>query len=133
MKPILLDTHALVRWVEQSKRMPTAQRRAIDRAAARDALWASDISLWEIGMLVEDRRLALSLPLGEWVARAVAPPRVRVSGITPEVVAEMIALASTYAWDPADRVLVATARVLGATLATADERIIESEIVATLE
>ena len=129
---ILLDTHALVRWVERSKRMPAIQHRAVDRAAAASTLWVSDISLWEIGMLVEDRRLDLKLPLSEWLARAVSPPRIQVSGITPDVVGEMVAMSTTHAWDPADRILVATARVLGATLATADARIIDSRLVATL-
>jgi PIN domain nuclease of toxin-antitoxin system len=132
MTILLLDTHVLVRWVERSNRLPASHHRAIDREAAAGRVRVSDISLWEIGMLVEDGRLELKLPLGEWLTRATAPPRVQRAGIGPEVVREMVALSATYAWDPADRILVATARVLGAKLVTADARILESKLVPTL-
>ena len=61
--------------------------------------------------------------LSEWLERAVAPPLVERCTITPAVAAEVAALPATFHRDPADRILVATARVHGATLLTADERI----------
>ncbi len=132
MTTLLLDTHVLLRWIERSKRLPVNQHRAINRAAASACVRVSDISLWEIGMLVEDGKIELKLPLGEWLTRATATPRVQRVGITPEVVAEMVSLSTTYAWDSADRILVATARVLGATLVTADARILDSGLAPTL-
>lgn len=89
----------------------------------------ADISLWEIASLVERGRVKLSLPLDEWLARATAPPRVERVGITPAIAREMIDLSSTRDWDPADRILVATARVHGVPLVTSDSRIVDSELV----
>ena len=129
---VLLDTHVLVRWVERSKSLPATVHRAIDRAASAGGAIVSDISLWEIGMLVEGGKLELTLPLREWLTRATATPRVQRVGITPEIVDEMVSLSATHAWDPADRILVATGRVLGAKLATMDARIVDSGLVPTL-
>ena len=72
------------------------------------------------------------LPLREWLEKASAPPLVRRHGISPAIAAEVAALADSFHRDPADRILVATARILGATLLTHDRRILESGLVATL-
>ena len=77
-------------------------------------------------------RIRLTIPLREWLEKAVAPPLVRRIGISPAVAAELAALPVSYHRDPADRILVATARVLGATLLTRDRRIVEAELVDTL-
>ena len=77
-------------------------------------------------------RIRLSLPLREWLERATAPPRVRRCGISPAIAAEVVSFPQSFPRDPADRIIVATARVLGATLLTSDGRIIDSEMVPTL-
>lgn len=83
-------------------------------------------------MLADQRRIQLDRPLREWLETATAPPLVKRIGITPAIAAETASLPSTFHRDPADRVLVATARVLGATLLTVDERIVTSAIVPIL-
>jgi PIN domain nuclease of toxin-antitoxin system len=65
--------------------------------------------------------------------RAAAPPLVRVVGISAAIAAAVAALPETFHRDPADRIIVASAQVTGATLMTRDRRIIESGIVATFE
>lgn len=92
----------------------------------------SDISLWEIAMLADQQRIRLDRPLRDWLETATAAPLVRRIGITPAIAAATAALPATFHRDPADRILVATARILGATLLTVDERIIGSAIVPTL-
>ena len=82
-------------------------------------------------MLVEARKLTLREPLDVWLERATAAPAVQRVGITPVIARELVALGTTRTWDPADRILVATARVLGATLITSDMRIIDSNVVPT--
>ncbi len=77
-------------------------------------------------------RIRLTIPLRERLEKAVAPPLVRRIGISPAVAAELAALPVSFHRDPADRILVATARVLGATLLTRDRRIVEAELVDTL-
>jgi PIN domain nuclease of toxin-antitoxin system len=125
----LLDTHVLVWWFDRSWRLSAAQRRILRRAEQGDAVGVSDISLWEVASLIERGRMKLALPIDEWLARATAPPRAERVGITPAIAREMIDLAITRDWDPADRILVATARVHGVPLVTCDARIIDSELV----
>jgi PIN domain nuclease of toxin-antitoxin system len=128
----LLDTHVLLGWLAGGKRLSTAQRRVLGRAAPDRPLWISDISLWEIATLSELGRIRLRLPLRDWLERAIAPPLVERHGITPAVAAEVAVLPKTFHRDPADRILVATARVLGATLLTGDERLQSCGLVPTL-
>ena len=92
----------------------------------------SDISLWEISTLYDLGRIRLAVPLREWLDKAVAPPLVRRQGISPAIAAELAALPDSFHRDPADRILVATARVFGATLLTHDRRIIEANLAETL-
>jgi PIN domain nuclease of toxin-antitoxin system len=128
----LLDTHALVWWVDGSKKLGRRQHRAIERAASTGDLFVSEISCWEIAMLVEARKVTFREPIDEWLERATAAPAVQRIGITPAIAREVASLSTTRSWDPADRILVATARVLGATLATSDSRIIHSKLVPTI-
>lgn len=95
-------------------------------------LRVSDISLWEIAALHSLGRIQFAIPVREWLEKAVAPPLVRRHGISPAIAAEADALPDSFHRDPADRILVATARILGATLLTQDRHIIDSGLVATL-
>ena len=74
----------------------------------------------------------LTIPLREWLDKAAAPPLVRRQGISPAIATELAALPVSFHRDPADRVLVATALVLGATLLTQDRRILDAALVETL-
>ena len=89
----------------------------------------SDISLWEIATLSSLGRLDVTQPLGPWLASIVRSPRLRTHRVTARVAAEVAALPSTFHRDPADRIIVATARVLALPLMTADRRIVGSGLV----
>lgn len=103
------------------------------QSASEEApLWVSDITLWEIATLVQLNRLRLRLPLHDWLERAVSPPLVRRIGISPAVAAEVAALPDSFHRDPADRIIVASARTFGATLLTQDRRIVQSGLVPTI-
>lgn len=128
----LLDTHIIVWWFEQSPRLLQAQKKALASADAKSPLVISDISLWEISTLISLGRLKFRFPLRDWLERAVAPPLVRRIGISPAIAAEVASLPDSFHRDPADRILVATSRVLGATLLTLDKRIIDSGLTPTL-
>lgn len=125
----LLDTHAWIWWVDRDRRLGGAVIDALDALAADARPLLSDISLWEVAMLVERRRLSFSLPFEEWLEAAAHPRSVRVVPITPSIAAEVAALPASFHRDPADRVIVATARVLAAPLVTRDRRITESRLV----
>lgn len=131
MKP-LLDTHIFLWWMEGSSRLSKAQREVLDSASAKNPLWVSDITLWEIATLVSLGRLLPQKPLRAWLEEATAPPLVKRVGISPEIAAEVAGLPDSLHRDPADRVLIATARVLGALLLTQDQKILAANLTATL-
>jgi PIN domain nuclease of toxin-antitoxin system len=109
------------------------QKKVLDNASAAEPLFVSDISLWEIATLYERGRIKLRMGLRGWLEAAVAPPLVERMSISPTVAAEVALLPPTFHRDPADRILVATALVHGATLLTQDERIIDAGLVPTVE
>jgi len=78
-------------------------------------------------------RIRLNFPLRDWLEWAMVPPLVPRIGISPSIAAGVAGLLSTFHRDPADRIIVATAHIFGATLLTHDARIIESDLVPTLE
>jgi len=129
----LLDTHVLLWWLGDLDRLSVGQRRLLDSADGDTPLLVSDISLWEVAMLHNLGRIRLSIPLREWLELAVAPPLVRRQGVSPAIAAEVASLPDSFHRDPADRILVATARVLGATLLTRDRRIIDAALTDTLD
>ena len=128
----LLDTHILIWWLNDSNQLSPAQRKVITSASAQSPLLISDISLLEVATMHNLGRIQLTIPLRGWLDKAVAPPLVRRHGISPAIVAELATLPDSFHRDPADRILVATARTFGATLLTQDRRIIDAALVDTL-
>lgn len=128
----LLDTHVLLWWFDRVPRLSDPQLRVVHAADEENPLLVADITLWEIATLSNLGRIRLELPLREWLEEATAPPLVQRLPITPAVAAEVAAVPESFHRDPADRILVATARIFGATLLTQDRRIIDSGLVTTL-
>jgi PIN domain nuclease of toxin-antitoxin system len=126
---VVLDTHILVLWVSSPESLSPSQLRATRDVNEQNPAIVADVSLWEIAMLHATDRLAFSLPLQDWLTRAVAPPLVRVAEITPRIVTEVTNLSHWDNRDPADRLIVATTRVYGAALLTDDQRIRDSGLV----
>lgn len=120
MSPLVLDTHVLVWLVAGDERLRPAARQHIESAAAAQQLWVSAITPWEIGMLVAKGRLALDRDVMEWVQAALALPGIRLAPLDAAVAVASTRLPGELHADPADRLIVATARHLGATLITAD-------------
>lgn len=83
-------------------------------------------------MLYSLGRVRLMIPLRDWLQKAAAPPLVRRIGISPAVAAETDRFPESFHRDPVDRIIVATARVLGATLLTQDRRIADAGLVPAL-
>jgi PIN domain nuclease of toxin-antitoxin system len=121
---MLLDTHALVWWVAEPARIPKKVLRKLDDAvAARQPVSASSISIWEIAMLVERKRLELRIPLADWLDALESLPFLSFVPVDNRIAARAVALEGFPHRDPADRMIVATALGLGATLITADARL----------
>ena len=106
----LLDTHVLIWWLNDVSRLSPEQRAVVASASVDSPLLVSDISLWEVATLYDLGRILLAVPLREWLDKAVAPPLVKRQGISPAIAAELAALPDSFHRDPADRILVATAR-----------------------
>ncbi|WP_175821824.1 MULTISPECIES: type II toxin-antitoxin system VapC family toxin [unclassified Burkholderia] len=120
---IVLDTHALVWWAAGDPALSKKARSAIDRARGDSALVASAISAWEIAMLVRHERLVLTMDVDAWLATVAQIDGMRFVPIDADIAAKSASLPGTFHKDPADRMIVATARRLGAPLVTRDEKI----------
>jgi PIN domain nuclease of toxin-antitoxin system len=109
----------------QSGSFTTAARNAIERAAAAGALRIAAISLWEIALLAARGRIVLGKSVGLWLDEALADPGPAIDPLSPRVAVEAWSLPEAFHRDPADRLIVATARVVNATLMTRDRRILD--------
>ncbi len=118
---IVLDTHALVWWVSGSGRLSARAKRALNEALREGPAFASTISVLEIATAVRRGRLVLASPLGEWLADLRTLPELRFEPVSVEIAELAGSFGDSTPGDPADRVIVATARTLGAKLVTADE------------
>jgi PIN domain nuclease of toxin-antitoxin system len=123
---ILLDTHAWVWWVHGDSRLPGSLRDVVDRHQS-EGLGLSVISCWEVAKLVQVGRLLLPCPVTEWLDQALAYPGIRLLPLSPGIVVESTQLPGTFHRDPADQLIVATARVLQVPIVTVDERILAYE------
>ena len=121
--PTLLDTHAWVWWVTEDRRLSAAARRAIERSQAKADLSLSLISVWEVAKKVEKAQLVLDRPVDQWVELALARPGLLLVELTRPILVESCKLPPPFHGDPADQLIVATARDRDATIITKDERI----------
>jgi PIN domain nuclease of toxin-antitoxin system len=121
---ILLDTHALVWWVADPKRIPAKARRALDSAVkSSESIAVSSISIWEIAMLVARKRLAFTIDAESWIASVEALPFFTFVPVDNRIAVRSVELEKFPHRDPADRIIVATALGLGAMVVTADARL----------
>jgi len=120
---LLLDTHIWIWWVTGQNDLLEAEREAIDRAATDDLPFISAISLWECQMLHARGRLDLAMPFVSWLYQAASPDTVEVLPMSVEVILALDQLPRSFHGDPADRIIVATARAMKLPLATHDQRI----------
>jgi PIN domain nuclease of toxin-antitoxin system len=90
-------------------------------------LGVSVISCWEVAKLVELKRLELRCPVAEWIQQSLAYPGIRLLYLTPRIAVESTQLPGTFHRDPADQIIVATSRIRGYSLLTADAKILQYE------
>ena len=120
---VLLDTHIWVWWLTPGSPLSRAEREALDEKAGRRELFLAAISLWEAQVLHAKKRLDLPLPFAEWLARATDDRMISVLPLDVDVVLALDALPDSFHGDPADRLIVATARAHAMPLATHDATI----------
>ena len=124
--PILLDTHYWI-WLQSGaeEEFTRTMRKAVESAAAAGNLLLSVISVWELGMLEAKQRVRLHSPCEQWVREALATPGLSLVPLTPEIALDSSRLPGPFHGDPADRIIVATARTMGARLLTRDRKLTE--------
>lgn len=126
---LLLDTHIWIWWLTAPSPLTTVERNALDAAAESGELYLSVISLWEAQMLHSKQRLELSLPFADWLMRATDAQVITVLPLDRDVIISLDGLPRAFHGDPADRLIVATARVHDLPLATRDRGIRRSRAV----
>jgi PIN domain nuclease of toxin-antitoxin system len=122
--PLLLDTNAAI-WLSRDELKASASEKLDQAARAGVATYLSPITGWEVGLLVSRNRLTLGTTPQGWFARILAMPNVRLAELSPEILIASSFLPGTPPGDPADRILLATARQMGATLVTRDRLILK--------
>jgi PIN domain nuclease of toxin-antitoxin system len=122
---LLLDTHIWLWYAEGlTDRLRPSSVKILDEARRGDGLCVSAISVWEIGIHSAKGRIHLSLPLRDWVERALGAPGIRFVPLDAAAAAESTLLPGSPQGDPADRFLMAIARTQDMTLATRDKPIV---------
>ena len=123
---VLLDTHAWV-WsmAGDAGRIGRKAQRILERAAALDQLRVSPVSVFEITALAGAGRLRFSQSAEQWLRDALAAPGLRVAEFSVDIAIDAGHIPRTALNDPMDRLLVATARKMQATLLTADRTILD--------
>ena len=129
---ILLDTHALVWWLNDPLRLPTRVRRVVSKRPAPGSLGISAISLFEIATLVRRGRIQLQSSLEDWIENLRLLAELKVLPITADIAVRAGSLAEALPGDPADRIIIATALDEQVRLATGDARIRKSGLVETI-
>ena len=119
---ILLDTHIWVWWVSRPDRLQARHRELLELGADR-VFGVSIISCWEVAKLVEYERLKLDRTVGLWIESALAEPGVSLLPLHPRIVVESTQLPQPFHRDPADQLLVATARIFQCSIMTEDSKI----------
>ncbi|MDX2244557.1 MAG: type II toxin-antitoxin system VapC family toxin [Leptolyngbyaceae cyanobacterium bins.302] len=128
---IVLDTHIWIWWVDNNPRL-TQQHREWITANQSSGLGVSIYSCWEIAKLVEKNRVGFSLSIEEWFTAALAYPGVQLLDLTLPIVIQSTQLAGFHN-DPADQIIVATAKAHNCPLLTADQKILGYSGVQTLK
>lgn len=127
---ILLDTHVWVWWVNESAQISPETITTINNHS-EDGVGVSIISCWEVAKLVEKNRLKLAYPVEQWINSALNYPGVVLLDLTPRIVVASTKLPGDFHKDPADQMIVATARTYSISLLTADRKIIDYPHVTT--
>jgi PIN domain nuclease of toxin-antitoxin system len=120
---LLLDTHAAI-WLGTGSTMTADSRRAIRASAQTGDVHVSPVSAWEIGLLAAKGRLRLGQSTNAWFAQLLATPGLRLAPLEYEAAIEASFLPGQLHGDPADRLIIATARHLDAVLVTHDASIL---------
>ncbi len=121
---IVLDTHALIWWADSGSKLSKKARQVTRAKGRRCELVASAISVFEIVTLARRGRIEFKTSATEWLADVRALPELSIHPVTAEIAERAGGLGDAFSGDPADRIIAATALVLGAALITHDTKLL---------
>jgi len=124
-RPLLLDTHVWIWFMLADPELKSGERNVINHAAASGLLRIAAMSVWETALLASRGRVTLGRPLAQWITQAVSLSGLSIEPLLPQIAIEACSLPDAFHRDPADRLIVATARVTNAALMRRDRRILD--------
>ena len=131
---IVLDTHALIWWVDGDNRISEAARKIIQQELDDDngQILVSSITAWEIALLVDKGRLALTMDVSDWLNIVSEIPSVQFVPVDNEIGVRSVQLPGEFHPDPADRMITALARHHSVPVVTADKKIRDYKFVKSI-
>lgn len=129
---IVVDTHVIIWDALKPKLLSDNAKTAIAQANKEVGILFCEISLWEIAMLVQKRRMLLESSYQDFIKLVFASNKYRFQGITPEIAELSTQLPEDINKDPADRIIAATSLSMGIPLVTADHNLNQTQIVTTI-
>lgn len=128
----LLDTHTWIWWNMNPPRLSQKVKEIMGNTDMYDEMLLSAISPWEFSKLLEKNRLCISIDPEAWIDIALDMPKLRLVPLTPVLSYRSTVLPQPFHSDPADQIIVATAREENATLLSRDEKILDYEHVQSI-
>lgn len=121
---LVLDTHVWLWLLQGSSQLSRAFRQGVEQSQKNHGILVSIISVWEIGMLAEKKRVQLEMDAMDWVMRALDFSGMRLVPLSPKIAIQSTRLPGIIHGDPSDRMLIATAYEENAVLVTCDEKLL---------
>ena len=122
---ILLDTHVFIWLIQEEPKLGSRMLELLEEALAADGLCVSAITPWEVSMLAAKQRVKLGKPTAQWITTSLGLRGMRLVPTAPMIAVDAGELPGSIHGDPADRIVIATARSLGCPIATADRAILD--------
>ena len=129
---IVLDTHTWIWYVSNPELLSKRAKRAVNSALTIKEIFISSISVWEVALLVASKRLQLTMHVSDWIAKSEAFPFFKFVPVDNAIALKSVNLPESLHKDPADRIIIATAMVMGAPVVSKDEKILNYPHVQTI-
>lgn len=122
-KRILVDTHIWLWHLNGDTSLSSKVKKIIDTCASENELYLSAISVWEIAMLVKKNKISLNTSCQAWIDKSLSLPGISLIPLSPEIAIESCELSGNFHGDPADRIIVASAKIENLSLISRDKKI----------
>jgi len=129
---IVLDTHAWIWFASKPEALSKKAQKAVDAAVKEKNVLVSSISVWEVALLVKNKRLKLSMDVIDWIAKSENLPFIQFIPVSNSIAVKSVNLPQPLHPDPADRIIIATALSIGAPLVTKDKKISDYAPIKTI-